>query len=70
MPKRPDDINEMIKTARAMPSSPSAGTGAGQGKNGAPETAQCRDAERPAEAHPGAPAKLPAYGTSQSKGTP
>lgn len=70
MPKRPDDINEMIKTARAMPSSPSAGSGAGTGKNAAPDSQQCKDAERATEAHPGAPAKLPAYGTSQSKGTP
>lgn len=68
MPQRPDDINEMIKTARAMPASPSSGIVTG--KNAAPDSEQCRDAERPAPAHPGAPAKLPAYGTNQRKGTP
>jgi hypothetical protein len=70
MPKRLPDCEDQIATAREMPANWQAGTGAGRGPNGAKPTEQCRNAEAPAEAHPGAPSKLPAYGTSQRKGTP
>lgn len=57
-PKRTDDANEQIRTARQMPGSWEAGTGADK----SPDSEQCKDAERPAESHPGAPSKLPGYG--------
>ncbi len=60
MPKRPDDINKMIDTARQMPSS--AGAGTENDGDDADDSAECRAAAAPAPAHPGAPSKLPGYG--------
>jgi hypothetical protein len=62
MPKRTPDAQDQISTARSMPANWSSGTGSGQGKNAAPNAEQNKDAERPAPAHDGAPAKLPGYG--------
>lgn len=62
MPKRTQDAQDQIATARSMPANWQSGTGAGQGKNAAPSSEQCKDAERPAPAHDGAPSKLPGYG--------
>lgn len=56
MPTRTDEANAQIKTARAMPSS------SDDGDTRRPDTQQCKDAEAPAESHPGAPSKLPGYG--------
>lgn len=70
MPKRTSDADEQIATARTIPANWTSGTGAGTGKNAPPDSQQCKDAERAAEAHPGAPAKLPGYGTSQKQGRP
>ena len=61
-PRRTSDADDQISTARSMPANWQSGTGAGGGKNGAPSTEQCRDAERAAPAHEGAPSKLPGYG--------
>lgn len=62
MPKRTDDANQQISNARAMPANWKSGTGAGTGKNAAPDTELCRNAEQATPAHPGAPNKLPGYG--------
>ncbi len=57
MPKRTDDANEQIRTARQMPSSAD-----DDSDRDRPDSQQCKDAEAPAESHPGAPSKLPGYG--------
>jgi hypothetical protein len=56
--KRSSEAESDIKTARAMPSSWEAGTGADK----TPDTQQCRDAEAATPSNPGAPSKLPGYG--------
>jgi len=62
MPKRTQDAQDQISTARDMPANWTSGTGMGRGKNAAPDSEACKDAERPAAAHPGVPSKLPGYG--------
>lgn len=57
MPKREPDAVEQIKTARTMPASAD-----DDSDRDRPDSQQCKDAERPAESHPGAPSKLPGYG--------
>lgn len=56
--KRSEQIQSQIDTARAMPSGP------GKGDSLSSEaTEQTRTARAPAPAHPGAPSKLPGYGS-------
>lgn len=65
MPNRTDDCKEQIRVARQMPSSP----GAGAERREATEPEACRNAERPAESHPGAPSKLPGFSGSGGGGS-
>jgi hypothetical protein len=52
---RTTDAEKQISTAREMPRS------AGDEAEKRPDSQAVKDAERPAESHPGAPSKLPGY---------
>lgn len=56
MPKRTQDCEDQISTAREMPANWRSGTDA------SPLDGDCATAASPAPAHPGAPSKLPGYG--------
>jgi hypothetical protein len=57
MPVAPRDpaAERQISTAREMPRGP------GDEAEKRPDSQAVKDAERPAESHPGAPSKLPGY---------
>lgn len=57
MPKRTSEAQDQIATARQMPRSAD-----DDSDRDRPDSQECKDAERPAESHPGAPSKLPGYG--------
>lgn len=59
MPKRTQDCEDQISTARQMPANWQSGTDADRRRG---DTQQVIDAERPTPSAPGAPNKLPGYG--------